>query len=259
MKNQAEEEFRQTCAVLCAAYPDLPRLKTIASVGAYNFTFDGEDVDSKRLSEGLKYLLRSGFLIDPDFDVDVVNFREKRDFLSEDKTYDAVFAAYILAYQGRLTHSFHDATFSQLREEKTIRGYLGTVMSERHYPENWLDRVRTAGAHVVMTYGGLCEINTTMFCPSYPREGQVPYETLIPTLMSERCERDEMGRTILDGVVTDVPVLGLGFCADKDYIKACAPLLTQTSMAQQAKAFINATKQTSSFPASAPPSLRGGV
>ena len=159
-----ETDFRRVCEELCNARPAQPRLKTIAAVGAYDATIGGQGVDSKRLTGIVTYLLQSGILIDPDFIVDAINFREKRDFLKEDQKADLVFVSLILARHvwrmHRMTYEYDDKIHDLAHRSEDYRSVLGLALSADHEMSIWQKRIETAGAKIIATYGGRDEIGT---------------------------------------------------------------------------------------------------
>lgn len=156
-----DADFRKVCDELCTAQPEQPRLKTIAAVGAYDATIGGKGVDSRRLTGVVTYLLQSGILIDPAFDIDVVNFREKRDFLIEDKSADLVFISLILAQHiFRATYYYSERLNELAAQRRDYRYIFGTALSTENSATAWKKRIQGAGAKVVATFGGKDEIGT---------------------------------------------------------------------------------------------------
>jgi hypothetical protein len=226
-----EEECRALAAENCARFPDAPRLETIAFVGAYDAVIGGGEVDSCRLTHGLQYLLESGAPVDPAFEIDVVNFRENRDFLKETLKADLVFVSYILRHESADT--FGAGTKDAIRRE----GYwlaLNSVLSTRHCPENWLERARAAEAKLVLTFGGRAELGTDIFCgegPSFRRTE--PYLCLFPSSPRECGGYYDPGPERED----DARLGGwIGMAGDRDYLAAIAPCLgAKTMLGQRAR------------------------
>lgn len=210
----AEHEFRERCRVLCARHPDFPRLHTIAAVGAYDAEIGGTQPDSNRLTNALNYILDSGFLIDPGFEIDVVNFREGRDFLREDKKADLVFVSYIL--KDRIYADIFDVA----ARKETDPLALCAAVSWRNTDGGWCQRVKDAETKLIVTYGGNFEIGTEIF--TYE-----DYKELIPT-PDQECAGNYAGRPqeirklypMLKDI--DLPIGWLGFAADPDYLKDVA-------------------------------------
>ena len=220
----AEEILRVECRVLCACFPHLPRIRRIAAVGSLDASIGSRSRDSVRLTETLRYLIKSGVIIDPDFEVDAVNFRENRDFLMEKKQADLVLISYILRDR-HYCNIFTAAANGQSQDELN----LICTLSPKHHPYRWIDRVRQAGAKMIVTYGGCLEIHAGYFCDPWMHEE--PYKELISS-PTEECMggfmKDEL-KSVYPYRDIDVPVTGLGFCADEDYLKAIRPALNRTT------------------------------
>lgn len=217
----SEYELRERCRALCAQYPDLPRLKTIAAVGAYDAEIGGAGVDSQRLTGILNYLLDCGYLVDPGFEIDVVNFREGRDFLREDKKADLVFVSYILGCR-----PFNDAeTFKSAAEMEARPDYplsLCTLLSWRNHDYGWSKRLVAADAKMIATYGGNYEVGTNFL--------KFEFDVLIPSPDEEcagnRAESIEEMRPLYPALNDiDVPMGWLGFAGNTEYLAAIAPAL----------------------------------
>lgn len=225
-----EESFRARCAEICARYPNLPRLKDIAAVGVYDAAIGGDEKDSGRLTETLDYLLRSGVLIDPDFVIDPINFRENRDFLMEDNAADLVFVSYIISGDYPFLPKFW-------KEETHKRDHLSLcdMVSRRNCHAAWAHHIEEIGAKIVVTYGGNVEVNAQIFGGDYGLD----YAVLIPS-PDEEC----MGRFIPAAEVQsfyptlphiDIPQCWLGFSAHRPYLRAIMPALNRrTSLGAEA-------------------------
>ena len=151
-------EFRESCRIKCALSPNMPRLKTIAAVGVYCAEIGGSDVDSQRLTAALTYCLRSGILIDPDFEIDIVNFRDRRNFLTETSSIDLVFISNIL--NKRLKGTFDITAETNMPEGTSFRAFYGFGLSKGHGMSDWVKRIEQSGAKLVVTFGGCLEIGT---------------------------------------------------------------------------------------------------
>lgn len=208
-----EQTFRKLCEEACTKFPDLPRLKFIAAVGVYDAEIGGPEKDSVRLTQALDYSLKSGFLIDPDFEIDVINFREGRDFLVEEKPADLVFVSYIIS--GGYSYLPNFRPEAPLVDDELK---LMVMVSRRNHPICWATHMEEIGAKLVITYGGNIEVNTEPFS-DYEDLG---YSVLIPTPEDECCGRFVAGKDIkklypqLPHI--DLPQGWFGFAAEKEYL-----------------------------------------
>lgn len=221
--SEAEISLRAARRAACQRFPDLPRIKTIASVGSLDHRIGYHSRDSSRLTHSLEYLLRSGFLIDPDFTVDAVNFKDNRDFLLEDHKADLIFVSYIIRNKSRHTQTFRVAAEGAVPPEAKD---LICTLSHHHYEWEWTERARRAEAKLIVTYGGMIEIGAEYFCD--PSLSEKPFQLLIPS-PKEEClgsfQIYEMKK--IYGVRNiDLPVAGLAFCADQQYLHQLAPAMT---------------------------------
>lgn len=242
-----EAQARRLCDKICKAYPGQPRLKTIAAVGAYDAEIGGKTADSKRLTGVMTYLLQSGCLIDPDFDIDVVNFRQKRDFLNEDKQADLVFISFILARHVRGSRLYDETRMNDLVEEADWRSYYGLTLSPQHQAEAWQRRIESCAAKMVVTYGGSDEIGTQTLCVDGNRDALLP---VIPTpplrvrgFIGDKKSWDSgFGegadlKLLYNNTANDLPMPWLGFAAAADYLKVAASGLSPaTSLGRHARA-----------------------
>ncbi|MFA7276589.1 MAG: hypothetical protein WC043_07295 [Pseudobdellovibrionaceae bacterium] len=232
-----ETIFRERCRRACAAHPTLPHLRTIAAVGAYDAEIGGRGRDSDRLTDALDYLLRSGFLIDPDFEIDIVNFREGRDFLFEDKQADLVFVSNIMSGRPSCLPVFWKAQAGQLSEDQLI-----ITVSRRNEPAFWAHRIEEAKTKFVVTFGGEIEVNAQTFCDDYGLD----FAVLIPSPEDECCSRFTAAAAIKPLYPTlpdiDLPQGWFGFAADKGFLAASAPALaSSTCLGRQALTHIVAS------------------
>jgi len=241
-----EAQARRLCDKLCTALPDQPRLKTIASVGAFDAEIGADMVDSKRLTGVMSYLLRSGFLIDPDFTIDAVNFVKKRDFLKEDNQADLVFVSFILERQQYGTVVYDERMAEIAEQANSPRSYFGVALSRLHRAEIWRNRIESAGAQMVVTYGGRDEIGTHTLCDRNNQDKILPLigtpsQRIAQYAVWKGKEPDLESRadlkTLYNNAANDLPMPWLGFAARPDYLKAVAPGLSQdTVLGQRAKA-----------------------
>jgi hypothetical protein len=243
--------FRRVCDELCNANPEQPRMKTIAAVGAYDGRIGGAGVDSQRLTGVVSYLLQSGVMIDPDFEVDVVNFREKRDFLSEDKQADLVFVSLILAQHiFRATYNYHERLHEIAKERSDYRYVFGTAISPENSALAWNKRMVAAGAKIVATYGGPHEIGTHNLCGV---DNERAFRTLIATpehSMWQHVDKTDGDKDIggftlntkvglsflYNDAANDLPMPWLGFAAAPGYLKeAKGGLSRETTLGRRAQ------------------------
>lgn len=225
-----EESFRAQCALACARHPDLPRLKHIAAVGVYDAVIGGDEHDSHRLTGALDYLLRSGFLIDPEFVIDPINFRENRDFLLEDNPADLVFVSYIISGDYSFLPKFWKG---ETHKRDTLS--LCDMISRRNGNAGWANHIEEIGAKMVVTYGGNVEVSAQIFGDDYGLD----YAVLIPS-PDDEC----MGRFVPASKIKplyptlphiDLPQGWFGFSAQRDYLRATAPSLGKdTCLAKEA-------------------------
>lgn len=246
-----ETNARRQCERLCNDFPDLPRLKTIAAVGAYDAVIGGKRADSRRLTGIMSYLMHSTILIDPNFSIDVVNFSNKRNFLEEDKKYDLVFISFILrqALRGTFVYGSRQKEELSLRGLADFRGYYGVALSKDHNDAAWQGRVSSCDAKVIATYGGASEIGTQVLCDGQNDNGFVP---LIDTPDKKVCHfsarkwnkylepdlESYASLTLLyNNAANDLPMPWLGFAAASGYLKTIAPYLSQeTTLGRNARA-----------------------
>ena len=223
-----EENFRARCAAACARHPDLPRLKNIAAVGVYDAVIGGDETDSNRLTAALDYILRSGFLIDPDFVIDPINFREGRDFLFEDKPADLVFVSYILAGAQAPYFWANDTKKFNMDE-------ISYTVSRRGCRGGWANHIDEIGAKMVVTYGGHMEVNAQTFGDRYNDD----FAVLIPSPDEECMDRFVPASKMKPLYPTlpriDLPWGWFGFSAHRDYLMATKPSLhTKTCLGEEA-------------------------
>jgi hypothetical protein len=155
-----EEAFRASCARRCAdpALKDLPVLRRVAAVGALGFTFGGATQDDRIIRNVLIHAHRAGLKISGDYEVDCVNFMQRRDFLKERWKYDIVAICFIIGFPKleRLNNplQIYESSASDVPQN------LGFMLSTDHSIGRWQERIRDSGARLVATYGGKDEINT---------------------------------------------------------------------------------------------------
>ena len=252
-----EAQARKVCEQSCAAHPDLPRLKTIAAVGAYDAEIGGKAEDSRRLTAVMGYLLRSGFLIDPDFSIDVVNFSNGRDFLKERTQVDLVFVSFILAQHLRSTYIYDENVRRMARVLPAnpdpwfhLSPIFGCALSRHHGKEEWRERLLGCVPKMAVTYGGQQEISTQILCADENAKWLAPLINTPSFKVSDFSTRradstfDKEGgvniRKLYKDATADVPLPWLGFAGSKDYVRATQDSLSRTMLARRARALIAA-------------------
>lgn len=241
-----EQTFRKLCGAACAKFPDLPRLKSITAVGVYDAEIGGDGKDSTRLTQALDYSLKSGFLIDPDFTIDPVNFREGRDFLFEDKPTDLVFVSYIISGGQSFLPKFWQG---EPRTEDEMK--LMIMVSRRNDAVCWAHHINDIGSKLVITYGGNIEVNAQTFGEDYGLD----YSVLIPSPDEECCGQFVPAKDIkklypkLPHI--DLPQGWFGFAANKDYLEKLTPAFNAaTCLGKEAQRHVAINKrQASPLPA----------
>lgn len=248
-----EAQARRLCERACKNAPDLPRIKTIAAVGAYDAVIGGPRSDSKRLTGVMSYLMRSGALIDPDFSIDLVNFSVNRDFLKEDKRYDLVFISYILRDQLRGT-MIYDGDSARKKDFPNLlasRSFFGVALSKDHNDRSWQQRISDCHPKVVATYGGQAEIGTHSLCADQNADVIIPVidtphhkaSRFSMCRWNDYYEIDLESRASLkmlyNNAANDLPMPWLGFAAAPSYLKDIAPhLSTETTFGRNSQKHI---------------------
>ncbi len=240
-----ETQARRLCEQRCTQNPDVPRLRHIATVGAYDGVIGGAGVDSRRLTAVMAYLLQSGFMIDPDFQVDVVNFRQSRDFLREETKADMVFVSFILASVLRNTLVYDVHLNAVAEQSQDYRHTYGIALSDRHNIEVWRRRIAQSGAEMVVTYGGKDEIGTHNLCVTTINHAK-GLDDIVPLIKTPQHQIALHARHVADdkdvggfemktntpisvlynNAANDLPMPWLGFAARVDYLKNAAPALS---------------------------------
>jgi len=121
-------------------------LSNIAVVGGIDCDFKLQSADSIKLSETLKYLARTGFIISPEFTLDVINLADGRDFLQEEKKYDLVILLYIYKIGGAVSNS--DTKSSDYEGSSFIN-------SPHHSLENWSKCIESTNTKALVSFGGI--------------------------------------------------------------------------------------------------------
>lgn len=219
-----EQEFRALCAINTQKHPTLTALRTIALVGGYDGQYGSDEKDSARLTTILNYLAKSGVPISPDFEVDVVNFREGRDFLREDNKTDLVIVSYILEGTG----SYVDMFWPDSKTDDQMR--LMHMVSRRNDGHYWQRRAEKADTKMVVTYGGEYEVGTSQFCDGDKDE---PLITLIPTpdaeCMSSHAPPSRFKELYPSCSGLDLPCGWFGFVGNKNYLQSIRPAFNKAT------------------------------
>jgi len=107
------KDLRDIAAQTIKGRAHAPWLKSFAVVGAPVIGSGiPSNIDEKRLSKLIGYLCRSGVPVDPDFEVDNIDFLCGRHFLREDRQYDVTLLSYVPRKAGG-NISGTDITFDQ--------------------------------------------------------------------------------------------------------------------------------------------------
>lgn len=228
-------------------------IRRIALVGGFaDFRDDAEHPDHKFVTMTNDYLNRSGMRIADDVDIDVVNFVNGREFLQEDKKYDAVYIAFIprginmshtrMSFNTYSEHSF-DGT-----DTHAVRDKSRNTIAPDNSPTKWVERIIASKAKIIAVRSGCIEVDLNYFqkSPSYGA-----YKTLLsPNQDAAALYRgaSDFGREDvkkLYGAEVDVPFQWLGVAATKSYLKKISDSLeqSQTSLARRALDIINEPKQ----------------
>ena len=154
-----EAALRREAAESCASASGVAPIRSISAVGAYRAVLGGNDIDSQRITALLKYLIRSGVPVDPGFEIDVVNFRDGRNFLQEKKETDLLMVCWIYRRQTRGTHQF--SLYDDWRTASENR--LSMMVSPNHSDGNWAARAVDAKARLVATYGDIEDVCSDTF------------------------------------------------------------------------------------------------
>jgi hypothetical protein len=216
-----EQTLREHCARLVAELPGQPALRRITFVGALECTIGGADMDSVRMTHGLDYLLRSDVVVDPLFEIDIVNLFHGRDFLAEDSTADLLFVSFVPNVEHRLFARLDPAVLEAQRAALAVGSgeardpsFFWQARSRDHGAASWRDRATATGARLLLTMGGRKEINSQLFAgddwasviPTPPYECQQPY-------------RSWPKEQLYQGIAWDVPYKWLGVLARPDYLR----------------------------------------
>lgn len=152
----------------------LTKIRRIALVGGFaDYAQYSNHPDAKFVEMTNEYLTKSGIAVDDAPEIDVINFIDGRNFLNEEKEYDAVYIAFIP--QGiNLSHTRMEfRTFSK-RAFDGSNGNRKREMSRNtididNSPANWMKRILQSKAKVIAARSGFIEIdlNYLQKAPNY--------------------------------------------------------------------------------------------
>ncbi|TAH34731.1 MAG: hypothetical protein EYC62_05085 [Alphaproteobacteria bacterium] len=103
--------------------------------------------DCSRITSMLLRCLNLGVVFDPNVVIDPINLSEGRDFLTENKGYDAVFVDYI-CNQHNGVYRLHGPVSKNLPKDA-----VPYLVSPHHSPNDWSARIQSTGANLVVVYG----------------------------------------------------------------------------------------------------------
>ena len=220
-----EKTFRQACEQRAKTLPsNVPLIKNIAAVGAFDGQFGGEKRDSLALTTMMRYFDESGIAFDPDFEIDVVNFQDNRDFFVEDSPIDLLFVAFIMRERVmRVTQSFNVSTQNVCASEDNINK-LSVTFSPQHSESGWNVEAHKRGAKIILTHGGNFEINTRCF---------EHFSTLVESPVRHGAgEEETLSLYEQFGQEVDYPMGWFGVSADMDYMSSIAAHVGKTDLAR---------------------------
>lgn len=147
-------------------------IKTISVVGAptpYGVKYEGGDEDSVRLRHILNYVARTKVAsINPQFEIDTVDFNTGRDFLREEKQTDLLFISCVPASEQSLLKQpviIDDKGLQSMRDrgsafDQAQQMKLADSLSVHHTRQKWVERLKSSKASLCVTFGGCAEIST---------------------------------------------------------------------------------------------------
>lgn len=237
----SEEELRHKAALSCAKLKRQERhlaLRHVTIIGTRSIDFNSlhKDKDSVRLALALRYLMESGVPVSPDFVVDCVDFRDKRDFLEETGETDIVFASYI---RGRPSTSSRHYTPAFEMDVAEDFGQSANLQSETEWAyyhaqsplterEGWKNRVENSGAKIFMAFGGDIEVGTGHVVG---RDADSAFATIIanPDITDANVRRKQMTFPYIYPYAKDLdlPMMWLGIAMRKSYGRDVQRLIRQ--------------------------------
>lgn len=262
--------FRPLCQKSCDEVdPSISRLSHISAVGALmNHSGNLSTNDKRFLAHTIQNLLDAGVPISPDFEIDIINLKDNRDFLKETTPTDIIISCWVLNLpffmkpiefmsndEGR---SFDEAPclYSDGSKE-TQEDYEDRILCSRFgikasfkaaFPVNsWHKRAVLSGAKIIATIGGIVEVNSFHY-------GGGPYKKLLKT--SEFKVIDNVKAPPRIENISDV----FAVISDKDYSQSFAVLINEDYL-QELEPCIKADnflgkRMSATF---TQPSLRGGA
>jgi hypothetical protein len=174
-----EAGLRKMCEAALRQAPDATHaLKHVSMVGArYSSPNILSTMDREILFTSFKGLLEAGVAIDPDFEIDIVNFEYGRDFLAEDTPTDLVLGCYIFdtGASSQKRQSVDKTLFySSLKAQEYNKqlphggyrfdGECSTIRSPQSYEDTaWYDRIQRGNVKAVVN-NSPCALDTRRFC-----------------------------------------------------------------------------------------------
>lgn len=228
---ESEEELRRLAAISCARLKPHQRhltLRHVTIIGTQSVDFNRlhEDRDSARLALALRYLMKSGVPVSPDFVVDCVDFRDRRDFLEETGSTDVVFASYLRGRPSQSSRHYgpgfeaavHEDFYGSIGADKELAWAYYHAQSRHTEYDGWRRRVRASGAKIFMAYGGAIEVGTDHVATPMAVD---PFATIIanPDVMDADVRTRNLSLSYVYPYAEklDLPMLWLGIAMRKTY------------------------------------------
>lgn len=202
-------------------------LNKIALIGAISgFENDPDSKDYKFVMPVLEYLERSGLCDRSKVQSDAINFFDGRNFLDENKGYDAVFICHIP--NGR-NLSWTRLTFNQYSQGQAVDNVeqLANTIDAKNSPDRWMDRIHASGAKLIAAIGTYIEVDVNYLAQASAFKN---YRSLI----APKNDAGLIGRGNLFernainpiyGEDIDIPFQWLSIAAEKKYINRIASVL----------------------------------
>lgn len=105
----------------------------------------------------LDYLRRSGIDVSSKPDFDCVNFAQKRNFLDEDRQYDAVFIAHVPNGRNLSWTRMEFQTYSTQTDVSNPTNLANTIDS-KNSSDRWAQRITQSSAKAVLSVGSYIEV-----------------------------------------------------------------------------------------------------